>query len=231
MRSIRVIAPKGTIVNALTPAAVAGGNVETSQRIVDALLRALAHAIPLRIPAASQGSMNNLTFGGIDTRRGGEPFAYYETIAGGTGGAPGHTGNDGTHSHMTNTLNTPTEVLEHIYPVRVHRYALRRGSGGAGNFRGGEGIVREIEMLADVQAGILSERRKLPPYGLKGGSPGGLGKNEIVVKGQARRLPSKCTFRAPAGAILRIETPGGGGWGKSHKGPRTIQRKGKSPKG
>jgi N-methylhydantoinase B len=135
-----------------------------------------------------------------------------------------------TQSHMTNTLNTPTEVLEHIYPVRVHRYALRKGSGGDGKFRGGEGIVREIEMLADVQAGILSDRRKLRPYGLLGGSPGCPGKNEIVIKGHARRLPSKCTFRAPAGSIIRIETPGGGGWGKSRKVPRTSRRKEKSPK-
>jgi N-methylhydantoinase B len=214
MRSIRVIAPAGTIVNALPPSAVAGGNVETSQRIVDTLLKALAQAIPERIPAASQGTMNNLSFGGSDPRPGGERFAYYETIAGGTGGAPGHPGNDGAQSHMTNTLNTPTEVLEHIYPVRVHRYALRKGSGGRGKFPGGEGIVREIEMLADVQAGILSDRRTQRPYGLKGGSSGKAGKNEIVVKGHAQRLPSKCTFRAPAGAIIRIETPGGGGWGK-----------------
>jgi N-methylhydantoinase B len=131
---------------------------------------------------------------------------------------------------MTNTLNTPTEVLEHIYPVRVHRYALRRGSGGHGQFPGGEGIIREIEMLADVQAGILSDRRKLRPYGLLGGSPGSGGKNEIVVKGKARRLPSKCTFRAPAGSIIRIETPGGGGWGKARKAPNKASRKEKSLK-
>ena len=230
MRSIRVVAPAGTIVNALAPAAVAGGNVETSQRIVDALLKALARAIPSQIPAASQGTMNNLTFGGSDPRHGGKPFAYYETIAGGTGGGPGHPGNNGAHSHMTNTLNTPTEVLEHIYPVRIHHYSLRKGSGGRGEFPGGEGIVREIEMLADVQAGILSDRRKLRPYGLAGGSPGNPGKNEIVVKGMARRLPSKCTFRAPAGAIIRIETPGGGGWGKARKVPRNSRRKEKSPK-
>jgi len=213
MRTIRVIAPPGTIVNALPPAAVAGGNVETSQRIVDTLLKALARAIPSRIPAASQGTMNNLTFGGRDPRRNGEPFAYYETIAGGTGGGPGHPGNSGAQSHMTNTLNTPVEVLEHVYPVRVHRYALRRGSGGRGKYPGGEGIVREIEMLTEVRSAILSDRRKLPPYGLAGGSPGRQGKNEVVIKGQTKRLPSKCTFRAPAGAIIRIETPGGGGWG------------------
>jgi N-methylhydantoinase B len=219
MRSIRVIAPAGTIVNARPPAAVAGGNVETSQRIVDTLLRALARAIPARIPAAGQGTMNNLSFGGNDGRRDGAPFAYYETIAGGTGGGPGCEGSNATHSHMTNTLNTPTEVLEHAYPVRVLRYGLRTGSGGRGNFRGGEGIVREIEMLADVQIGILSDRRKLPPYGLAGGMPGAIGKNEIAVNGRVRLLPSKCTFYAPAGAVLRIETPGGGGWGKK-KAPR-----------
>lgn len=230
MRSIRVIAPPGTIVNALPPAAVAGGNVETSQRIVDTLLRALARAIPSRIPAASQGTMNNVTFGGRDLRRGGESFVYYETIAGGTGGGPGHPGNHATHSHMTNTLNTPAEVLEHVYPVRVHRYALRKGSGGTGKFRGGDGIVREIELLTDVQAGILSDRRKLVPYGLAGGGPGRPGKNTLIVQGKARELPSKCTFRGPAGAILRIETPGGGGWGKGNEKRGNARQKGKSLK-
>jgi N-methylhydantoinase B len=131
---------------------------------------------------------------------------------------------------MTNTLNTPIEVLEHVYPVRVHRYALRKRSGGRGKFPGGEGITREIEMLADVQAGILSDRRKLPPYGLVGGSSGSPGKNEIVIEGKTRGLPSKCTFRAPAGALIRIETPGGGGWGKKRKALATARRKGKSPK-
>jgi N-methylhydantoinase B len=229
MKSIRVIAPAGTIVNALPPAAVAGGNVETSQRIVDALLRALASAIPWRIPAASQGTMNNLSFGGYDWRHGGAPFAYYETIAGGTGGGPGHAGSSATHSHMTNTLNTPTEVLEHAYPVRVLRYALRAGSGGRGKFNGGEGIVREIEMLADVQVGILSDRRKIPPYGLQGGKPGSIGRNEIVInsrtRGRARPLPSKCTFYAPAGTVLRIETPGGGGWGRAQKNLKKVQKR------
>ena len=134
---------------------------------------------------------------GSDSRHGGEPFAYYETIAGGTGGGPGHPGNNGAQSHMTNTLNTPTEVLEHIYPVRVHRYALRKGSGGRGKFPGGEGIVREIEMLADVQAGILSDRRKLPPYGLMGGSPGSSGENEIVVKRPRSALCRQNAHSAP----------------------------------
>lgn len=224
MRPVRIIAPPGTIVNALPPAAVAGGNVETSQRIVDTLLKALSRAVPNRIPAASQGTMNNLTFGGIDPRRKGAPFAYYETIAGGTGGSPDHSGSHAAHTHMTNTLNTPVEVLEHVYPVRVRRYGLRNGSGGGGKFPGGEGIVREIEMLTEVQAGILSDRRKIAPYGLSGGSPGRPGKNEIIVGGRARQLPSKCTFRAPAGAIVRIETPGGGGWGKRQGGREAASK-------
>ena len=228
MRPIRVIAPRGTILNAELPAAVAGGNVETSQRIVDVLLKALARALPTRVPAASQGTMNNLTFGGRDPRRNSEPFAYYETIAGGTGAGPGHVGNHGTHSHMTNTLNTPVEVLEHVYPVRVRRYVLRRGSGGRGKFSGGEGLVREMEVLTEVQVGILSDRRKLQPYGLKGGSPGEVGKNELLANGRMRTLASKCTFRAPAGSVIRIETPGGGGWGRMQKEP-VPQRKAKSP--
>lgn len=229
MRTIQVIAPPGTIVNALPPAAVAGGNVETSQRIVDTLLRALARAIPSRIPAASQGTMNNFTFGGRDPRRDGEPFTYYETIAGGTGGSPGHPGNGGAQSHMTNTLNTPVEVLEHIYPVRVHQYALRRGSGGAGKHVGGDGIVREIEILAGVQAAILSDRRKAAPYGLAGGSPGRVGKNEMRIGRRVETLPSKCAFRAPAGAVVRIETPGGGGWGKLKSTLKETRPKSKSP--
>ena len=224
MRPIRVIAPAGTIVNALPPAAVAGGNVETSQRIVDALLRALSRALPARIPAASQGTMNNFTFGGMDARRGGAPFAYYETIAGGTGAGPGSAGTNATHSHMTNTLNTPVEVLEHTYPVRVRRYALRNGSGGGGKFSGGEGIVREIEMLTDVQVAILSDRRKLPPYGLSGGHPGALGKNEIVAGGRVQPLPSKCTVYVLAGSVVRIETPGGGGWGVRNRKKRAAKK-------
>lgn len=229
MRSIRVIAPEGTIVNAKPPAAVAGGNVETSQRIVDVLLKALARAIPSRIPAASQGTMNNLTFGGRDPRRNSEPFTYYETIAGGTGAGFGRSGNHGTHSHMTNTLNTPVEVLEHVYPVRVHRYSLRRGSGGRGKFAGGDGLIREIEALTEVEVGILSDRRKLRPYGLMGGWPGQVGKNELASDGCMQTLSSKCTFRAPAGSVIRIETPGGGGWGKMHEEP-AARRKAKSPK-
>jgi N-methylhydantoinase B len=213
MRPIRVMAPEGTIVNARPPAAVAGGNVETSQRIVDTLLRALARALPRKIPAASQGTMNNVTFGGIDPRSG-RAFAYYETTGGGMGARPGSDGPSGIHTHMTNSLNTPIEALEHAYPARVRRYALRQGSGGAGLYCGGNGIIREIEFLVEMEVSLLCDRRKFGPYGLRGGRPGARGKNEILIGGRKRVLPSKCTFYAPAGAVLRVETPGGGGWGK-----------------
>jgi N-methylhydantoinase B len=216
MDPIEVRAPEGSVVNARPPAAVAAGNVETSQRIVDVLLRALAQALPDRIPAASSGTMNNLSFGGMDPRTG-EPFAYYETIAGGMGARPSADGLNGVHTHMTNSLNTPIEALESAYPVRVRRYSLRKGSGGAGLFHGGEGIVREIEFLTEVRGNILSDRRKFGPYGLAGGQPGRPGKNELTVGGRTRLLPGKVAFRAPRGGILKIESPGGGGWGKKRR--------------
>jgi N-methylhydantoinase B len=213
LRPLRIVTVPGSLVDARPPAAVAGGNVETSQRTVDVLLRALARAIPERIPAASQGTMNNLTFGGTDPRTG-EPFAYYETIAGGMGARPGKEGIGGIHTHMTNSLNSPIEVLEHALPLRVRRYALRRGSGGAGKWCGGDGIIKEIELLADMHVGILADRRKLPPYGLAGGKPGARGANELVVGRKKKALPAKCSFYARRGSIVRIRTPGGGGWGK-----------------
>ena len=214
MDPIEVLAPEGSVVNARPPAAVAAGNVETSQRIVDVLLRALAQALPQRIPAASSGTMNNLSFGGVDPRTG-EPFAYYETIAGGMGARPSADGLNGVHTHMTNSLNTPIEALESAYPVRVRCYALRRGSGGKGKFRGGEGIVREIEFLTEVRGSILSDRRRLGPYGLAGGRPGRPGINQLSVQGRKHKLPGKAAFSAPRGSVLKIETPGGGGWGKN----------------
>jgi N-methylhydantoinase B len=217
MEPIRVIAPAGTIVNARPPSAVAGGNVETSQRMVDTLLRALAKAAPARIPAASQGTMNNVTLGGSDPRRGGKAFAYYETIAGGMGARPTKEGASAIHTHMTNSWNTPIEVFEQVYPVRVRKYAIRRGSGGGGQHRGGGGIVREIELLTETQIGLLSDRRKAGPYGLAGGQPGKTGKNSIVRHGKSRVLAGKCSLIAEAGSILRIETPGGGGWGKPRR--------------
>lgn len=211
-RPIRVIAPEGTVVNARSPAAVAGGNVETSQRITDVLLGALASAAPGRIPAASQGTMNNVTLGGVDPRRG-LPFAYYETIGGGMGARFTADGLSGVHTHMSNTRNTPVEALEHVLPVRMKTYALRRGSGGAGRFRGGDGIVREYEFLTETDVTILSERRKGRPYGLAGGEPGQPGRNVLYRNGTEELLPGKVSFKALEGDVLRIETPGGGGYG------------------
>jgi N-methylhydantoinase B len=214
MRAIEVMAPKGTIVNANPPAAVAGGNVETSQRIVDVLLRALAHAIPDRIPAAASGTMNNLTIGGVDPRTG-EPFAYYETIAGGMGARSTKDGVSGVHTHMTNSLNTPAEALEYAYPLRVRRYSLRPGSGGSGKHRGGDGIVREVEVLADAEVTLLADRRLHGPYGLAGGGDGTPGRTEIIHSdGTVQELPGKFNVRVRKGDRVRIETPGGGGWGK-----------------
>ncbi len=215
MRPIQLIAPAGTVVNARPPAAVAGGNVETSQRIVDVLLRALAQALPDRIPAASSGTMNNLTIGGMD-ERGGEavPFAYYETIAGGSGASAAHDGVSGVHTHMTNSLNTPAEALEYSYPFRVTQYSLRTDSGGNGKHRGGDGIVRELEMLTDAQVTMLSDRRKTRPYGLAGGEDGASGRTTILRgDGSEEELPSKGSTRLRRGERVRVETPGGGGWG------------------
>jgi N-methylhydantoinase B len=213
MRPVRVIAPAGTVVNAVPPAAVAGGNVEMSQRIVDVLLKALAPALPGRIPAAASGTMNNLTIGGIDPGTG-MPFAYYETIAGGMGAHATNDGVSGVHTHMTNSLNTPAEALEYAYPVRVTQYGLRRGSGGEGRHRGGDGVVREIEVLTDAEVTMLSDRRKRGPYGLEGGSAGVAGKNEIVrLDGSVEPMPSKGSARLKKGERIRVETPGGGGFG------------------
>ena len=216
MRAIDVVTPEGSIVNARPPRAVAGGNVETSQRIVDALLKALSRAAPSRIPAASQGTMNNLTFGGADTRpgRSGQPFAYYETIAGGMGARPGMDGVSGIHTHMTNSLNTPVEVLEHTLPVRVREYSLRGDSGGKGGFRGGDGVVREFEALTEMEIGMLSDRRKFGPYGLAGGSAGKPGRAKIKSGPHMQQILAKGAWRLKKGSILRVETPGGGGWGK-----------------
>ena len=214
MRPVRMIAPSGTVVNARPPAAVAGGNVETSQRIVDVLLRALALAMPDRVPAGSSGTMNNLTIGGIDERTG-EPFAYYETIAGGMGARPDQPGVSGVHTHMTNSLNTPAEALEYAYPLRITQYSLRKGSGGKGKFRGGDGIVREVELLADSEVTLLADRRSRGPYGLQGGSDGAAGRTEVVHHdGGLEALPGKTSVRLKKGERVRIESPGGGGWGR-----------------
>jgi N-methylhydantoinase B len=220
LRPLMLKTPAGSIVDARPPAPVAGGNVETSQRIVDVLLRALAQAIPQRVPAASAGTMSNLTIGGIDTRPGsliGQPFTYYETTAGGMGARPGLDGISGVQTHMTNSLNTPIESLEYAYPFRVRRYGYRQGSGGAGQFRGGDGLIREIELLADAQVTLLADRRQFQPYGLQGGEEGAAGQAIVTraATGQETALPGKCSRKLAKGDILRLETPGGGGWGEA----------------
>ena len=212
-RPLTVIAPAGTIVNALRPSAVAGGNVETSQRITDVVLGALGKALPERLPAASQGTMNNVTLGGTDPRTG-RRFAYYETIGGGMGGRRGMAGLSGVHCHMSNTRNTPVEAIEHYLPVRIRQYRLRRDSSGPGAAPGGQGIVREYETLVDTSVTILSDRRRRPPYGAAGGGPGGLGRNTLVRDGREETLPGKIQLQLRPGDRLRIETPGGGGYGK-----------------
>lgn len=209
-RPIRIEAPEGSLLNARRPAAVAAGNVETSTRIVDVLLGALAQALPEIIPAASQGSMNNLAMGADGER----PWSYYETLGGGTGAHAGGAGLDAVQSHMTNTLNTPLEILEAEYPLRVRRYAIRRGSGGEGRHRGGDGLVREFEFLADAHFTLLTERRRRAPWGLAGGQPGSPGRNRL----NGDLLPGKCEGRVGVGDRLSIETPGGGGWGVPDSG-------------
>lgn len=212
LQPINVTAPLGSVVNARPPAAVAGGNVETSQRIVDTVLLALSKTGAL-VPAASQGTMNNLTIGGTD-RRTGKQFAYYETVAGGMGARPGLDGIDGIHTHMTNSLNTPAEAMEYAYPMRVRHYGIRHGSGGGGQFRGGDGVVREVELLTDARVTILSDRRTVAPYGLQGGHSGATGRTILINQTEKRVLEAKDSIDAKAGDRIRIETPGGGGWGK-----------------
>jgi N-methylhydantoinase B len=207
-RPLSLNAPKGSLVNPERPAAVAAGNVETSMRIVDAVLGALAQLEPTRAVAASQGTMNNVAFGGAAGRNS-EPWAYYETIAGGTGAHAGGDGRSGVQSHMTNTRNTPIEVLESNFPLRVQRYALRKDSGGLGATRGGDGLVREIRFLAPTTLTVLSERRRHPPWGLAGGADGACGRNLI----DGREMPGKFSLELATDQVLTVETPGGGGYG------------------
>ncbi len=204
LRPLRLLAPAGCLVNARPPAAVAAGNVETSSRIVDCLLGALAGAIPDRIPAASHGSMNNIALGGRD-------WDYYETLGGGGGAGPETPGVDAIQTHMTNTLNTPIEILEMQYPLRISRYAIREDSGGQGRFRGGNGLIREYEFLQPMQVTLLTERRRHAPWGLQGGGCGRAGENHL----NGHALPGKCRFEASPGDHLRLATAGGGGWGRS----------------
>jgi N-methylhydantoinase B len=214
---ITVIIEPGSLLDPHPPHAVAAGNVETSQRIVDVVFGALAQALPNVIPAASQGTMNNLTFGGTYTHPDtGQPttFAYYETIGGGIGAGPYTDGGDGMHAHMSNTLNTPVEALEYTFPIRLTEYSLRENSGGQGQHKGGDGLVRSVQFLTPVQVTVTSERRSFGAYGLQGGGNGRPGQNSLIHEGQRIELPGKFTKNLQAGDILRIETPGGGGWGK-----------------
>jgi N-methylhydantoinase B/oxoprolinase/acetone carboxylase alpha subunit len=209
LRPVTVVAPEASVVAATAPVAVGAGNVEVSQRVADVCLGALAQARPDRVGAASQGTMNNVLVGG-------DGWVYYETIGGGQGGRPGRPGQSGIHTGMTNTRNTPVEALERAYPMRVLRYRLRRGSGGAGAAPGGDGIERDLEVLEDVTVSLITERRASRPWGLAGGEPGAVGENWLLPAGdesRAERLPDKCTIRLRAGDVLRILTPGGGGWG------------------
>jgi N-methylhydantoinase B len=206
-RPLRLVTVPGTIVDATPPVAVAAGNVETSQRIADVLLGALAQAAPQRVPAASQGTMNNVLIGN-------DGFAYYETVAGGQGARPYRDGQSGIHTGMTNTQNTPIEALHTHYPFRVTAYTLRRGSGGEGRFRGGDGIRREIVFGAEATLSLMGERRRNPPWGLAGGGPGALGEDWLHrADGSVERLPGKVTVEVASGDRLVVLTPGGGGWG------------------
>ncbi len=216
MSMVNLVLPEGSIVNASPPASVAAGNVETSQRITDVLLRAFGKALPDTVPALSQGTMNNMTMGGVDPRTG-LPFAYYETVGGGMGGGPTGHGLSGVHTHMSNSLNTPVEALEHAYPFHVTHYTVRRGSGGDGLHRGGDGLRRDIRVLTDAQVTLLSERRARGPAGAMGGSDGASGENVLIRDDAETALPAKASFGAEAGDIVSTRSPGGGGWG----GPET----------
>jgi N-methylhydantoinase B len=222
-RPIRIIAPEGTVVNARPPAAVVGGNLETSQRIVDLLIGALAQAAPEKAIGACQGTMNNLTLGGIDPRSG-KPYTLYETIGGGFGARPTKDGLDGVHSHMTNTLNTPVEALEIAYPLRVERYELRPDSCGAGRWRGGLGIRRDIRVLGHrARVSLLGERRITRPYGVLGGEPGGNGADFIIDgDGKERPVKGKGSVVLEPGWIISVRTPGGGGYGSPAARPKEL---------
>lgn len=224
MEPIRIRAPLGSIVNCRFPAAVAGGNVETSQRIVDVLLAALARALPERIPAGSCGSMTNLALGGYDATRE-RQFSYYETVGGGAGGGPNREGASALQTHMTNTLNTPVEVLEAYYPLRVTAYRIRRRSGGSGVHRGGDGIEREIEALCTTEATLLADRRCAGPRGLAGGGPGLPGLDAITTRRGTEQIPGKFRTELTPGDRIRVLTPGGGGWGRSATDSPTVVRR------
>lgn len=213
---VSIVAPAGSLVNPPAWAAVAAGNVETSQRLVDVVFQALGQLLPDVVPACSAGTMNNLVMGGRD-------WAYYETSGGGAGAARNQTGGSGLQVHMTNTRNTPAESLESDHPLRLRRYALRRGSGGSGAFPGGEGLVREVELLQPATVSLLAQRRAAGPPGAAGGEPGQPGEDHLLLPdGTRERLPAQFTRELPAGSVLSIQTPGGGGWGKAEDRPRAA---------
>ncbi|MCI0818269.1 MAG: hydantoinase B/oxoprolinase family protein [Chloroflexi bacterium] len=212
-RPVTVVLPERSVVNAAAPHAVAG-SIETAQRIVDALLGALGEALPDEMPAASNGSMNNITFGGWDSEKG-KAFSYYETVGGGGGGSRGAEGADAMHSHMTNTLNTPVEVLEMSYPLRILEYAVREGSGGAGAQAGGSGTRRSWQALVPCTVSLLGDRRVTGPWGARGGEAGQPGRDRLVDEAGERGLGSKESVQLEAGDVVIMETPGGGGWGSA----------------
>ena len=213
LRPIEIKVDEDSILNARYPSAVVGGNVETSQRIVDVVFGALAQAIPDTIQAASAGTMSNLAFGSPEDTPSDSSYAYYETIAGGMGGRSGADGANAVHTHMTNTLNTPVEAIERELPVMVESYSIKKGSGGAGRFPGGDGITRQYRFLEDSHVSLITERRERHPWGVRGGEDGGSGQNTLVSDGEEKKLPAKCSIAVKAGEAVRIETPGGGGWG------------------
>ena len=213
LRPIEIKVDEDSILNARYPSAVVGGNVETSQRIVDVVFGALAQAIPETIQAASAGTMSNLAFGSPESTPTDSSYAYYETIAGGMGGRSGADGTNAVHTHMTNTLNTPVEAIERELPVMVESYSIKKGSGGAGRFPGGDGITRQYRFLEDSHVSLITERRERRPWGVRGGEDGGSGQNTLVSGGEEKKLPAKCSIAVKAGEAVRIETPGGGGWG------------------
>ncbi|MCZ6469437.1 MAG: hydantoinase B/oxoprolinase family protein [Candidatus Dadabacteria bacterium] len=212
LRAIEIIVDENSILNAKFPAAVVGGNVETSQRVVDVVFGALSKAVPQKVPAASAGSMSNFTFGGFNPRIG-RNFAYYETIAGGMGGRFGADGVSAVQTHMTNTLNTPIESLERELPVMINSYSIRKHSGGKGKYRGGDSIIREYKFLSKATVSMITERRRFSPYGVEGAEPGKKGRNFFIRNNKAAKIDPKATFEVKNGDRIRIETPGGGGWG------------------
>jgi N-methylhydantoinase B len=220
-RPITVDASIGTLVNPTPPAAVAAGNVETSQRIVDVLLKAFSSIVPDKVVAACQGTMNNLSIGGIDPRTN-EPYAFYETIGGGQGARPTKDGMDGVHTHMSNTLNTPIEALEMAYPLTVEQYEFIPNSGGLGRYRGGLGVRRRIKVYGNAVLSLQTERRRFSPYGLFGGEEGEKGRNTLIRDGKRIDLKGKVTLQLKSGDMIEIDTPGGGGYGNLEERPKEI---------